>query len=78
MKIFAFAGVVLALINAAFGFFEGSVLQIVSALSLGAGFICLFLYAKARAEKYMNLFAVFLAIHIVFSTIRLFTEKGYF
>lgn len=78
MKIFSIVGIIVGIISTVLNIIDGDILTIVSSISMSVGFIFLFLYYKSKSEKFMNLFAVFLAIYAFLSLIKMFTEKGYF
>ncbi len=78
MKIFSIVGIIVGIILTVLNIIDGDILTIVSSISMSVGFIFLFLYYKSKSEKFMNLFAVFLAIYAFLSLIKMFTEKGYF
>ena len=78
MKIFSIVGLLIALISTVFGIIDKNLLLILSSASMSLGFVFLFYYSRDKSEKFMNLFAAFLAIYVTLNVVRLFTEKGYF
>jgi hypothetical protein len=78
MKVFSVCGLLLGILSTVFGIVDQNFLLILSSVSLCGAFCFLFYYYRNKSEKFIKLFSVFLAIYIVLSLVRLFTEKGYF
>lgn len=78
MKIFSIVAIIVGVIVTVFSIIDGNVLRITSAISVTISFIFFFYYSKDKSKKFITLSMVFLAIYALLSTIKMFTEKGYF